>query len=463
MFSPLRMQRRRKGFFIILSISAFFLEKEKREEHYDREDDSAKDAVLQIAAANTGHEAGDAGTCGATEVTRKRKERKHRRAAEFDTLCRERKRSGPKDTDGEAAEDAADQTDDGCGRKTDHDIACDAEQSTCHRGVFHRDLFAEFRIEDTGDAHRDGKAASTEKVARSFIDVQAFFCEGGCPLCDGKLRCAGADHHDQHQPEDLLCKKLFVIGFVVFRVTDGIERNGCEKEHIGERDECENHRKDLPIFDAENDEEARAEKDGRNDAPAVEGMQKAHNAGFVFHGAGFHDGADENFQKTAADSVKRNGDEKACERRQDLGQDGHGDQTERAEKMRRNDAFAITDLVRVFGCDKVCEKLYAEIQRDEERDLLKRDSVRAAEGQKKKRREIDDDRLRDISDKASGDRMFMIESGWHEKSLPFRSILESYSIKRRKSQAIFGFITFCYRMKRGLKAFYAIPFFAKKR
>jgi hypothetical protein len=169
-------------------------------------------------------------------------------------------------------------------------------------------------------------------------------------------------------------------------------------------------------------------------------MQKAHNASFVFHGAGFHDGADENFQKTAADSVKRNGDEKACERRQDLGQDGHGDQTERAEKMRRNDAFAITDLVRVFGCDKVCEKLYAEIQRDEERDLLKRDSVRAAEGQKKKRREIDDDRLRDISDKASGDRMFMIESGWHEKSLPFRSILESYSIKRRKSQAIFGFI-----------------------
>ena len=219
----------------------------------------------------------------------------------------------------------------------------------------------------------------------------------------------------------------------------------------------------LPIFDAENDEEARAEKDGRNDAPAVEGMQKAHNAGFVFHGAGFHDGADENFQKTAADSIKRNSDEKTCERRQDLGQKGHRDQTERAEKMRRNDAFAITDLVRVFGCDKVCEKLYAEIQRDEERDLLKRDAVRAAEGQKEKRREIDDDRLRDISDKASSDRMFMIESGWHEKSLPFRSILESYSIKRRKSQAIFGFITFCYRMKRGLKAFYAIPFFAKKR
>ena len=225
---------------------------------------------------------------------------------------------------------------------------------------------------------------------------------------NGKLGCARADHHDEHEPKDLLREKLFVIRFVIFRVTDGIQRNECEEEHIEKGDQSEQARKYLPIFNAENDEEARADENGRNHAPAIERMEQTHDTRFIFRGTGFHDGTDENFQKSAADGIKRNGDQKSCKRMHDIGQKRHGDQSERAEKVRCDDTFAITELMRIFGSEQVGQKLNGKINGNQKCDLLQGDTVSFAERQKQKRRKIDDDRLRDIADEARTDGVFMV-------------------------------------------------------
>ena len=63
----------------------------------------------------------------------------------------------------------------------------------------------------------------------------------------------------------------------VYPVTDDYEEKDIKKGN-----ECEQAGEESPVLNADKYEERCAEQNGGNDTPAIEGMQQAHNAGFVF-------------------------------------------------------------------------------------------------------------------------------------------------------------------------------------
>ena len=399
------MQRR----FLCLRAFLFGLQKEQTAKQDDGEDDGAKDSVLQVSAKNGSHESRDGGTGGATEISRECEQGKHGGSAEFDAFRSEREGSGPEDADGKTADDTSDESQNGIGRKTNDEIADDTEDGASHRCVFHGDLFAEFGVKDAGDTHRYGKAAGSEKVSRCFIDRKRAFRKGGDPLCYGKLGSSRADHHDQHEPENSLGKQFFIIGSVVFFFSDGEERNEGKEENIEKRNECEQAGEETPMLNTDEYEECRTEKNSCHNPPAIEGMEQAHNARFIFRGAGFDDGADENLEKSSADRIDHRGDEKSRKTVDHVGKERHADESERATDVCKQNGFSIAYFLYESGSEQIRRELCDEVDRDQERDLAKRNFVCRTERNEEEWREIDDDRLRDISDKTSEDRMFMCE------------------------------------------------------
>ena len=360
------------------------LQKEQTAEQYDGEDHGAEDSVLQVTAENRGHESCDGGTGGTAEVTRKGKQGKHGRAAEFDAFRGKRECTRPEDTDGKAADDTADERDDGIGGKTNDQITDDAEERASHRRVFHGYFFAEFCVKDTGDTHRDGKAARTEQVSRRLIDRKCAFRKGGSPLCNGELGSARANHHDQHKPENLLGKELFVIGCIIFFLSDRIEGNEGKEKDVEKGNQREQTGEQTPMLNTDEYEERRAEQNGCHDSPAIEGVKKAHNARLVFRGTGFHDGADQNLEKTATDRIDHRGDQKSREAVDHIGKKRHADESDYATGVREQNRFAIADLLHVPRGKQVRQKLRDEIDGDQKRDSAERNIVRFAERKKKK-------------------------------------------------------------------------------
>ena len=161
------------------------------------------------------------------------------------------------------------------------------------------------------------------------------------------------------------------------------------------------------MFNTDENEECRTEKDRCHNTPAIEGVQKTHDPCFIFGGTGFDDRADENLKQTAADGIDHGGDQKSREAVDQIGKHRHTDQTECATGVCEQDRFPIAELLNVFGGEQVRQQLRDEVDRDEQRDLTEGDSVRFAERDKKKRSKIDDDRLRYISDKAGEYRVLM--------------------------------------------------------
>ena len=267
---------------MVLRVFLFGLQKEQTAKQDNGEDDGAKDSVLQVSAENGSHESCDGGAGGAAEVSRQCKQSKHGGSAEFDTFRSEGECAGPEDADGKTTDDTSDECQNGIGGKTDDEITDDTEDGASHRCVFHRDLFAEFGVKDTGNTHCDGKSAGSEEISRCFVNCKSAFRKGGDPLCDGKLGSTRADHHDQHEPENSLGKQLFIIGDIVFFLSDGEERNEGKEKDIEKRNESEQAGEEAPMLNADEYEKCRAEKNGCHDTPAIEGMQQAHNAGFVF-------------------------------------------------------------------------------------------------------------------------------------------------------------------------------------
>ena len=286
----------------------FVFQKEETAEQSDGENNGAENAVLQISAENGSHKTRDGGTGGTAEVTREGKQGKHGGAAEFHTLRCQRERSRPKDSDGKSTDDASDQGDHGIRGKTNDQIADDAKDRAKRGSMLHRNLFAEFRIKNAGDTHRNSEPTGTEKISDCFIDAESAFRKGGYPLCDGKLGSTCTDHHDQHEPENLLGKQLFIIGLVVFLFTDREKGNGGEEKDIEKWNERKQAGEKLPMLDADEHEERRAGEDGSNDTPAIEGVQKAHDSRLVFRRARLDDRADEDLKQTAADRVYHGGD-----------------------------------------------------------------------------------------------------------------------------------------------------------
>ena len=259
----------------------FVLQKEKTAEHGNGEDDGAENAVLQVSAENGSHKSRNGRTGGAPEVTRKGKQCKHGRAAEFHTLRCKREGAGPENTDGKSADHASDQCNDGIGRKTDNQIADNAKDRAEHGSALHRNLFAEFCIENAGNAHRNGESASTEKISDGFVYRKCALCKRGYPLRNGKFGSSRANHHEKHEPENLLRKQLFIVGLVVFFFADRKEGNEGEEKDVEKGNEREQAGEESPVRNADKHEERCAEQNGGNDTPAIEGMQKTHDARFI--------------------------------------------------------------------------------------------------------------------------------------------------------------------------------------
>ena len=79
--------------------------------------------------------------------------------------------------------------------------------------------------------------------------------------------------------------------------------------------------------------------------------------------------------------------------------------------MRQQNCFSVAELLYVSGGDQVRCQLGNEVKGNEKRDFFQGNPVSLAERQEKKRSQIDDDRLGDIADEASGNGVFMREFG----------------------------------------------------
>ena len=73
-----------------------------------------------------------------------------------------------------------------------------------------------------------------------------------------------------------------------------------------------------------------------------------------------------------------------------------------------HDRCAVSDLIDKFYREQVNQKLNAEIDRNQQRDLRQWDLIRPFKCQKKKRHEIIDDRLYDVTDETGGDRLVVL-------------------------------------------------------
>ena len=141
--------------------------------------------------------------------------------------------------------------------------------------------------------------------------------------------------------------------------------------------------------------------------PAVEGVEQAHHAVLVFKGAGFDNGADQNFDQSAADGVQYNGDQDSRERMEhDLRQKRHQDKSQCGQNLRSGNADTVADAVSKFRGGKIHQKLGQVEDKRNQRDFFEGDSVGAFECQKQKRRKVRGNRLGDESE-ISGDLRFL--------------------------------------------------------
>ena len=142
--------------------------------------------------------------------------------------------------------------------------------------------------------------------------------------------------------------------------------------------------------------------------PAVKGMQQAHRLFLVVGGAALHDRADQHLDQTPADGIQCHRDQKSAKSAwHDIRQDGQPKQSRRRKNMGKYDRYPVPDLIHQAGRDQIHQKLHAEIERDQHRNLSKRDLISLLKSQKQKRYKIIHHRLHDIAGK-TGINCFLI-------------------------------------------------------
>ena len=209
------------------------------------------------------------------------------------------------------------------------------------------------------------------------------------------LRCAGADHEQDEEPEERQPQQ-FLRGVALVALGEPLDGAGQEIEGIGQGDGRPEKGKELPVFHAEQGKEEGGAEDDAHGAPAVEGMQQAHHAIHVLEGAGLHNRAHQHLDEPAADSVEHHGNEDAQEGGgQQLRQYHHQHQTECRNDLRDSHAGAVADFVCMPGGGQVHKKLGQVEGEGDESNLLQRDPVDVLEGHKEKRGEVRGDSLRD--------------------------------------------------------------------
>ena len=118
-------------------------------------------------------------------------------------------------------------------------------------------------------------------------------------------------------------------------------------------------------------------------SPTVEGMKQAHRLFFIIRRTAFHNRADQHFQQSASERIDRNRNQKSrIGAWQQFRQHGKSEQSGRSKNMGKHNRNPVTDFIHKSCRQQVHQKLDAEINSDQHRDLPKRNVVCTLKGQK---------------------------------------------------------------------------------
>ena len=116
-------------------------------------------------------------------------------------------------------------------------------------------FFSVFSIPYTAEPHEHSKPAGTQQITHRLADTQGRFRESGSPLRHRQLRCPGAYHEDNKQPEDFCLQQLSDSHAFAF-ADDGNNGAGGKIENIIQRDDSPDAGQNTPVFRAEDKEKA---------------------------------------------------------------------------------------------------------------------------------------------------------------------------------------------------------------
>ncbi len=155
-------------------------------------------------------------------------------------------------------------------------------------------------------------------------------------------------------------------------------------------------------------------------------MKKAHGTFFLVAGQSIYYRADQNFQKSSAAGVKYDGyNDPDIWIGEYVRQNSEKYKTDRAHDMGEDGGSPISNRVKKLDGQYIGDNLHDEIDKYDSADLFKGETISALKNNKKQRRQIIDDGLRDISCITGiqsaficvfhGGKSFRIESG-HKRS-----------------------------------------------
>ena len=123
-------------------------------------------------------------------------------------------------------------------------------------------------------------------------------------------------------------------------------------------------------------------------------MQEAHNRVLVFKGAGFHNGAGQDFDQPAADGINDDADHDADERiREQIRKEGQARQAEAGSDLGKDHAAPVADGIHETGAENVHQQLRQKKSRRDQCNLPQGDGIIRMEFQEQQGSEVRADRL----------------------------------------------------------------------
>ena len=139
-------------------------------------------------------------------------------------------------------------------------------------------------------------------------------------------------------------------------------------------------------------------QDDPHRAPAVKGVEQAHDRGLVLGGAGLYNGADEHLDEAAPNGVQTHRQhEPSVGVGEQAGEGAHADEPRRGEQVGRHHAGPVADLVHKAGGDQIHQQLQAEVPRHQQGDLLQADRKGLLEDHKQQGGQVVDNGLGDVA------------------------------------------------------------------
>ena len=228
-------------------------------------------------------------------------------------------------------------------------------------------------------------------------------------MADRLLARTGAEHHQHQQPKDRHTKQREQAAADRSVIGQRAYRRPRKKDNIQHGNARPQQREIPPIFDSERSKKRGREQNNTDMSPTVERVEQAHRFLLVIGRTRLDYRADKHLDKPTADGIDhdRDKDPGICARQQ-LGQHRQRDESDRRADMSEYHRCPIPYPIYKARRQHVYEQLDKKIYRDEQRYPRQRDSVAALKGHEKKRNEIIDYRLNNVSDKAGIGRFFIV-------------------------------------------------------